>query len=110
MGSFQLDGKNGLRNADIIIPAINNKINQPAIRERGDFFCDFFWGGKFSGDFFTKNALFNICFLSSGVASLDDAAVKAAFKNRFKPGIQNGRPIACWVSYTVDFDINDWSA
>ena len=40
---------------------------------------------------------------SSGTASLDDAAVKAAYKNRFKPGIQNGRPINCWVTYKVDF-------
>ncbi|MBN1213080.1 MAG: energy transducer TonB [candidate division Zixibacteria bacterium] len=43
---------------------------------------------------------------SSGTASLDDAAVKAAFKNRFKPGIQNGRPIACWVTYRVAFELN----
>lgn len=44
---------------------------------------------------------------SSETASLDDAAVKAAFKNRFKPGIQNGRPIACWVTYKVDFVLNE---
>lgn len=44
---------------------------------------------------------------SSGIPSLDDAAVKAARKNKFKPGIQNGRPIACWVSYDVDFTLNE---
>ena len=43
---------------------------------------------------------------SSGTASLDDAAVEAAYNNSFKPGIQNGRPVACWVSYKVDFSMN----
>jgi len=42
---------------------------------------------------------------TSGTASLDDAAVKAAYKNRFKPGIQNGRPINCWVTYKVEFTL-----
>lgn len=44
---------------------------------------------------------------SSGTASLDDAAVAAAKHNRFKPGIQNGRPIAVWVSYNVDFKLSN---
>ncbi len=30
---------------------------------------------------------------SSGTTSLDEAAVRAAYKNKFKPGIQNGRPV-----------------
>ncbi len=42
---------------------------------------------------------------TSGTQTLDDAAVAAAFKNKFKPGIQNGRPIACWASYRVDFQL-----
>jgi protein TonB len=46
-------------------------------------------------------------FTSSGTASLDDAAVKAAFKNKFKPAIQNGRPVALWVTYNVDFKLTD---
>ncbi len=41
---------------------------------------------------------------SSGTVSLDEAAVAAAYKNKFKPGIQNGRPVACWVSYRVNFE------
>ena len=40
---------------------------------------------------------------SSGTASLDEAAVAAAFKTKFKPGIQNGRPVAVWVTYKVEF-------
>ncbi len=40
---------------------------------------------------------------TSGTESLDDAAVASALKSRFKPGIQNGRPIACWVSYKIEF-------
>jgi len=42
---------------------------------------------------------------SSGTAALDEAAVKAAYKNRFKPAIQNGRPVACWVAYKMEFVI-----
>ncbi|MFH1686166.1 MAG: TonB family protein [bacterium] len=40
---------------------------------------------------------------TSGTAALDEAAVEAAKFNKFKPGIQNGRPVACWVTYKVDF-------
>ena len=44
---------------------------------------------------------------SSGTVSLDDAAVKQAKQCKFKPGIQNGRPIACWVTYTVEFTLDN---
>lgn len=44
---------------------------------------------------------------SSGTQAFDDAAVAAAYKNKFKPGIQNGRPVAVWVSYKVEFKLND---
>jgi protein TonB len=44
---------------------------------------------------------------TSGTQSLDEEAVKAAYKNKFKPGIQNGKPVACWVSYKVDFKLTD---
>ena len=44
---------------------------------------------------------------SSGTASLDEAAVKAASKNKFKPGIQNGRPVNVWVSYKLLFEMNN---
>lgn len=40
---------------------------------------------------------------SSGNGSLDEAALSVAKQNRFKPGIQNGRPVAVWVTYKVDF-------
>lgn len=40
---------------------------------------------------------------SSGVEVLDQAALKVAKLNKFKPGIQNGRPVAVWVTYKVDF-------
>ncbi len=42
---------------------------------------------------------------SSGTPALDDAAVEAAYGNKFKPGIQNGRPVACWVTYKVEFSL-----
>ncbi|MEW6051412.1 MAG: TonB family protein [Candidatus Zixiibacteriota bacterium] len=44
---------------------------------------------------------------SSGTPSLDEAAVKTAFQNKFKPGIQNGRPVICWVTYKVEFKLTD---
>jgi TonB family protein len=43
---------------------------------------------------------------SSGSISLDDAALKAAFKNKFKPGIQKGRPVKVWVTYPVEFKLD----
>ncbi len=49
------------------------------------------------------NVLQAIVAKSSGTVSLDDAAVEAASKCRFSPGIQNGRPIKCWVTYPVEF-------
>jgi TonB family protein len=33
----------------------------------------------------------------------EDAAVKASYKGQWKPAIQNGNPIGVWVSYRVDF-------
>lgn len=42
---------------------------------------------------------------SSGTASLDDAAIEAAYKNKFKPGIQNGRPVNVWVTYKITFEL-----
>ncbi len=44
---------------------------------------------------------------SSGTTSLDDAAVETAYENKFKPGIQNGRPINVWVTYKVDFKLSN---
>ena len=44
---------------------------------------------------------------SSGTVSLDEAAVKAAYDCKFKPGIQNGRPVPCWVTYKVDFVLDN---
>jgi protein TonB len=43
---------------------------------------------------------------SSGTQSLDDAAVEAAYKNKFKPGIQNGQPVNCWATYRVQFSLD----
>lgn len=44
---------------------------------------------------------------SSGTESLDEAAVEAAYNNTFKPGIQNGRPVNVWVTYKVNFNLNE---
>jgi protein TonB len=40
---------------------------------------------------------------TSGVTSLDDAALKAVFGCKFKPAIQNGRPVKVWVSFPYEF-------
>ncbi len=39
-------------------------------------------------------------------AGFEEAALEAAYKNRYKPAIQNGRPIPVWVSYKVQFELN----
>jgi protein TonB len=44
---------------------------------------------------------------SSGDAYLDNAAVLAAYRNKFKPALQDGKPVAIWVTYRVDFRIID---
>ncbi len=42
----------------------------------------------------------------SGVSSLDESAMSAVFKCKFKPGIQNGRPINVWVTFPYEFVLN----
>ena len=37
----------------------------------------------------------------------EEAAVKAAYKNKYRPAIQNGSPVGVWISYKVDFVINN---
>lgn len=44
---------------------------------------------------------------SGSRAGFDEAAVEAAYKCKFKPAIQNGRPVAVWVSYQVVFTLTD---
>jgi protein TonB len=44
---------------------------------------------------------------SSEVAMLDAAAERAAWKCRYKPGIQSGRPIWVWVTYSVAFKLSE---
>lgn len=40
---------------------------------------------------------------SGANVGFEESAVEAAYKNKYKPAIQNGRPVAVWVSYKVDF-------
>lgn len=40
---------------------------------------------------------------SSDIGALDDAALRVAKQNRFKPGVQNGHPVSVWVTYKVEF-------
>jgi len=35
-----------------------------------------------------------------------DAAVEAAYETVWKPAVANGRPIALWVTYRVEFVLN----
>ena len=44
---------------------------------------------------------------SSGSDALDEAARVAAFRNAFKPALQNGVPVAIWVTYKVEFELED---
>lgn len=45
-------------------------------------------------------------YVSSGIESLDEAALESAGGALFKPGIQNGHPVVCWVKYKVRFDLD----
>ena len=40
---------------------------------------------------------------SGSNVGFEESAVEAAYKNRYKPAIQNGRPVAVWITYKVDF-------
>jgi protein TonB len=43
---------------------------------------------------------------SSGMnVGFDESALEAAYKNFYKPAIQNGRPVAIWVTYPVEFKL-----
>lgn len=44
---------------------------------------------------------------SGSKAGFDEAAVAAAYKCKFKPAIQNNRPVAVWVAYQVEFTLTD---
>ncbi len=44
---------------------------------------------------------------SGSKAGFDEAATEAAYKCKFKPAIQNGRPVAVWVSYQVEFTLEE---
>lgn len=54
--------------------------------------------GKVVKSFFTE---------SSGHLSFDRAAMKAAYLNKYKPALKNGQPIACWVTYKVEFKLDE---
>jgi len=47
-----------------------------------------------------------VAYRSSGTDALDDAAVVAAYKSTFSPGIQSNRPISVWVTYKVEFKLD----
>ncbi len=44
---------------------------------------------------------------SSGVKAMEDAALESAKKCEFKPAMQDGKPVATWVAYSVTFDLKD---
>lgn len=44
---------------------------------------------------------------SSGNAELDEAAHDAAMTARFKPGIRDGKPVAVWVTFSVEFKLDE---
>ena len=41
----------------------------------------------------------------TGMPLLEEAALKAAYKNRFSPAIQNDHPVRIWVTYSVHFSL-----
>jgi len=43
---------------------------------------------------------------SSGKRALDQAALEAAPKCRFKPAIRHGQPVCMWVTYKVEFIVS----
>jgi protein TonB len=46
---------------------------------------------------------------SGSKAGFDEAAVAAAYKCKFKPAVQNGRPVAVWVAFSLEFSLTESS-
>lgn len=47
-------------------------------------------------------------FISSGSkAGFDEAALAAAYRNKYSPAKHNGRPVPIWVSYKVEFVLEE---
>lgn len=44
---------------------------------------------------------------SSGNELLDESALEAAKQNKYKPAIQNKQPVAVWVTYVVNFKLDN---
>jgi TonB family protein len=44
---------------------------------------------------------------SSGHKEFDDVAKAAALKSLFKPAMQDGKPVAVWIAYKIEFEIGD---
>lgn len=38
-------------------------------------------------------------------AGFEEAALAAAMNNRYRPALQNGRPVMVWLTYKVDFEL-----
>lgn len=45
---------------------------------------------------------------SSGVSALDEAAAASAYGNIFKPGMQDGHPVALWVTYKIEYALGQF--
>lgn len=43
---------------------------------------------------------------SSGHAQMDEAAIKAARKTRFRPAIKDGQRVAMWINYPIQFALS----
>ena len=46
-----------------------------------------------------------VVYVSSGNKLLDEAALAVAGKYKYQPAVQNGRPVALWVTYKVEFKL-----
>jgi TonB family protein len=42
-----------------------------------------------------------------GSPALEESAINAALKWKFKAALSNGKPVACWVAIAVNFTLND---
>jgi len=50
------------------------------------------------------NVVDAVVYKSCGLNILDQEALKAARRNKFKPAQQDGHPVATWVAYKVEFE------
>lgn len=111
LGSFQTKADDKLPSADDFVPMT---IMPELITESSPAYPKAAKDKKIEGDVWVQALVLNDGTVheariakSSGSKLLDNSALKAAVKNEYKPGYQEDKPVACWITYLVTFVLQE---